>query len=112
MARLIENNEVEGIQLKEGQIVLDIDGNEYLIEKGDVIRVVESGLDIENEINAALNINRVKGVAVDFKDIGYILTFPKDVKHSIDAVKEDLTLMLGRQYSINDYGNTVVILEK
>ena len=37
MARLIEN-EVKGIQLKEGQTVLDVDGNEYLIEKGDVLQ--------------------------------------------------------------------------
>ena len=38
MAKLIENNEMKGIQLKEGQIVLDVDGNEYLIEKGDVLQ--------------------------------------------------------------------------
>ena len=38
MAKLIENNEMKGIQLKEGQTVLDVDGNEYLIEKGDVLR--------------------------------------------------------------------------
>ena len=37
MAKLIEN-EVKGIQLKEGQKVLDVDGNEYLIEKGDVLQ--------------------------------------------------------------------------
>ena len=37
MAKLIEN-EVKGIQLKEGQIVLDVDGNEYLIEKGDILQ--------------------------------------------------------------------------
>ena len=37
MARLIEN-EMKGIQLKEGQIVLDVEGNEYLIEKGDVLQ--------------------------------------------------------------------------
>ena len=38
MAKLIENNEMKGIQLKEGQTVLDIDGNEYLIEKGDILQ--------------------------------------------------------------------------
>ena len=38
MAKLIENNEMKGIQLKEGQTVLDVDGNEYLIEKGDVLQ--------------------------------------------------------------------------
>ena len=37
MAKLIEN-EVKGIQLKEGQRVLDVEGNEYLIEKGDVLQ--------------------------------------------------------------------------
>ena len=37
MAKLIEN-EVKGIQLKEGQKVLDVEGNEYLIEKGDILR--------------------------------------------------------------------------
>ena len=37
MAKLIEN-EVKGVQLKEGQTVLDVDGNEYLIEKGDVLQ--------------------------------------------------------------------------
>ena len=37
MAKLIEN-EVKGIQLKEGQTVLDVDDNEYLIEKGDVLQ--------------------------------------------------------------------------
>ena len=37
MARLIEN-EMKGIQLKEGQTVLDVEGNEYLIEKGDILQ--------------------------------------------------------------------------
>ena len=37
MARLIEN-EVKGVQLKEGQTVLDVEGNEYLIEKGDILQ--------------------------------------------------------------------------
>ena len=37
MAKLIEN-EVKGIQLKEGQTVLDVEGNEYLIEKGDILQ--------------------------------------------------------------------------
>ena len=36
MAKLIEN-EVKGIQLKEGQTVLDVEGNEYLIKKGAVL---------------------------------------------------------------------------
>ena len=38
MAKLIENNEMKGIQLKEGQTVLDVEGNEYLIEKGDILQ--------------------------------------------------------------------------
>ena len=38
MAREIKNNE---IQLKEGQTVLDVDGNEYLIEKGDSLGSVK-----------------------------------------------------------------------
>ena len=37
MAKLIES-EVKGIQLKEGQTVLDVEGNEYLIEKGDCLQ--------------------------------------------------------------------------
>ena len=45
MAKLIEN-EVKGIQLKEGQTVLDVEGNEYLIEKGDVLQ--ESSLQERN----------------------------------------------------------------
>ena len=40
MAKKIENT---GVQLKEGQKVLGIDGNEYLIEKGDVLSFKEAG---------------------------------------------------------------------
>ena len=43
MARNIKNN---GIHLKEGQTVLDVDGNEYLIEKGDILQ--ESSLQERN----------------------------------------------------------------
>ena len=48
MAKLIENNEMKGIQLKEGQTVLDVDGNEYLIEKGDFLQEVQKDVIREN----------------------------------------------------------------
>ena len=52
MAKLIEN-EMKGIQLKEGQTVLDVDGNEYLIEKGDVLqeRTGDWRLPTKDELN-------------------------------------------------------------
>ena len=63
MAKLIENNEMKGIQLKEGQTVLDVDGNEYLIKKGDVLQVYGDGrLPSAEELNLMYENLHLKGI--------------------------------------------------
>ena len=71
MARLIEN-EVKGIQLKEGQKVLDVEGNEYLIEKGDVLqeRNVDWRLPTKEELNL-MYVNLHEDGIGNFNNVGY-----------------------------------------
>ena len=76
MAKLIEN-EVKGVQLKEGQTVLDVDGNEYLIEKGDVLqesslqeRTGEWRLPDEEELNLMYENLHEEGIG-NFADEDY-----------------------------------------
>ena len=68
MAKLIEN-EVNGIQLKEGQTVLDVDGNEYLIEKGDILqeRTGDWRLPDKEELNLMYGNLHLKGIG-NFSD--------------------------------------------
>ena len=72
MAKLIEN-EVKGIQLKEGQKVLDVDGNEYLIEKGDVLqeRTGDWRLPDKEELNLMYRNLHLKGIG-GFTDDCYL----------------------------------------
>ena len=76
-------------------------------------QIEERALQIGNKISSALNINRVKGAEVEFKDVrderGYIITFPKSEEYKIDDVKEDLRLMLGGEVGITDYDNQLVV---
>ena len=59
MAKLIENNEVKGIQLKEGQKVLGVDGNEYEIEKGDYL---QESREVVVNLEAGLSRSTVKQI--------------------------------------------------
>ena len=103
MAKLIEN-EMKGIQLKEGQIVLDVEGNEYLIEKGDVLqeRTGDWRLPDKEELNLMYRNLHKKGIG-GFADDYYWSSSEFSSKHAWYQ-----KFLNGHQNDSNKYYNTRV----